>query len=356
MRRRIALAIALGAFSALLVVPAARPPAARAAAYSNTYLLRERLCLLQAYVERYANQHYSFYPTPAMVRRDGQLTAPLWPLNPWTGGSMRPGSGIGDYRYTAADNRLSYRLAARYPGGTLVMRGAVPYTRKMQNDHRTREGLGLVRQFIELWARGHDDLYPTVAEVDAAAAVGEQEGIGYWPHDPWTHQPMKQSKAWGNFTYAVSTTRDSFTITAHFSRGGALTLRGATATSPWHRLRLALEDATLARDLDIIDGYVRLYATGHDGLLPAPSELTPVGAVGQSHAGWPSDPYSGDPFTIGDGVGHFTYTAGEDGVYSLSAPLAGSDAPYVVGGDVTPAATSGRNVGAETRDWRLPGR
>ena len=174
--------------------------------------------------------------------------------------------------------------------------------------------------------------------------MGEQGGIGYWPHDPWTHQPMKQSKAWGNFTYVVSTTRDSFTITAHFSRGGALTFRGATATSPWHRLRLALEDATLERDLDIIDGYVRLYAAGHSGLLPAPSELTPTGAVGQSHAGWPSDPYSGDPLTIGEGVGHFAYTAGEDGLYSLSAPLAGSDAPYVVGG--------GRDAGRRERPER----
>ena len=46
------------------------------------------------------------------------------------------------------------------------MRGAVPHAQDGE-DLRTRQGLGLVRQFIELWARGHDDLYPAVAQVDA---------------------------------------------------------------------------------------------------------------------------------------------------------------------------------------------
>jgi len=357
MRQRIATLVIVALALTLLLEFAARPQPAGAATYSNTYLLRERLCLLQAYIERYANQHYSFYPTRAMVRRGGPLPAPLWPLNPWTGRTMAAGSGFGDYSYAPAKNLLSYRLSARYPGGTMVLRGAVPSTRKMQNDHRTREGLELVRQFIEMWARGHEDLYPSVAQVDAEGAVGLQAGIRYWPHDPWTHDPMRQSTAWGNFTYSVSAARDSYVITAHYSRGGTFTLRGATATNPWHVLRVAVQDETLRRDLEIVDGYVRHHAATHGGVPPTPDELAPVGVVGQAHPSWPPDPYSGDPFTIGAGVGHFTYAVEAGGGYSLSAPLAGEDVPYVITGDVTPDAAKTSSAGSPIAAlWSAPGR
>ena len=351
MGRRITTLVTVVVAFVLLFGPAARPQPAAAATYSNTYLLRERLCLLQAYVERYANQHYSFYPTRAMVRRGGPLPAPLWPLNPWTGGSMVAGSRYGDYSYTPAKNLLSYRLSARYPGGTMVLRGSVPATRKMQNDHRTREGLELVRQFIEMWARGHDDLYPSVAQVDAEGAVGLQAGIRYWPHDPWTHEPMKQSTAWGNFTYSVNTGRDSYVITAHYSRGGTFTLRGARATNPWHVLRVALQDATLRRDLEIVDTFVRLHAATHGGAPPAPDELSPAGVVGQENPVWPVDPYSGEPFTIGSGVGRFAYAVEEGGSYTLSAALAGEDVPYVIHGDVTPGLAQSRRVPPAAVRW-----
>jgi hypothetical protein len=331
MRHRRTIVVVLLAVCALLLGSAARPPAVRAAAYSNTYLLRERLCLLQAYIERYANQHYSYYPTLAMVRPDGPLPAPLWPLNPWTGRAMKAGGSVGDYTYTPAANMLSYRLEARAPGGTLVLTGAVPRTRKMQADHRTREGLELVQQYIEMWARAHDDTYPPVAAVHEAGSVGQQAGIVYWPHNPWGHNPMAQSTEWGDFTYRVSAARDSYAITAHYSRGSTFTLRGATATSPWHRLRLALKDQILKRELDIVDGLVRSYAVANAGALPAAEELSPAGAVGQTSPRWPSDPYSGEPFTLGSGRGHFSYDPAADGKsYVLSATLGGAGSSYTI--------------------------
>jgi hypothetical protein len=342
MRHKIGAAILIS-IVCVLSLASARPPEARATAYSNTYLLRERLCLLQGYIERYANQHYSSYPTRTMVRQGGPLPAPLWPLNPWTGGAMKPSSSTGDYTYSRATNLLSYRLTARYPGGTLALSGAVPRTRKIQADHRTREGLELVQQYIEMWARGHDDVYPPATKVDASRSVGQQPGITYWPHDPWRHEPMKQSTAWGDFTYRVSDAGDRYVITARYSRGSTFTLRGATATNPWHRLRLALQDEILKRDLDVIDGYIGVYATANDGTLPAPEELAPAGAVGQAHARWPNDPYSGEPFTQGAGVGCFTYTVSIDGGYRLSARLAGGDTAYLVEGDTAlQASTTGR--------------
>ncbi len=329
--RRLVLAVML---SALACVPGlaltAHAGTAEAAAYSNTYLLRERLCLLQGYIERYAQQNYNYYPPASMVRRGGGLTAPLWPLNPWTGEAMHQGTGTGDFSYTTGSSRLNYRLAGRYPGGTIVLSGSVTGTRKMQNDHRTREGLELIQQYIEMWARGHDDLYPSVSQVAANAAVGLQPGIPYWPHDPWFHEPMKQSTRWGEFTYVVNDAHDRYSITAHYSRGGTFTLRGTTATSPWHLFRLRLKDEILKRDLEIVDGYLRLWALENNGALPTPQQLAPGGAVGQENARWPVDPYSGEAFTIGAGAGHFAYAPAQDGSYTLTAPLAGSDAPYMI--------------------------
>lgn len=361
--RRIMLTVLLALSCVLILAPAVAPPSAQAESSSNTYLLRERLCLLQAYIERYANQHYSYYPTRSMVQRRGPLPAPLWPLNPWTGQAMVPGAALGDYTYTPAADLLSYRLSARSPGGSIVLTGSVPGTRKMQADHRTREGLELIQQYIEMWARDHDGLYPPVAEVSAERSVGRQDGIIYWPHDPWVHEPMKQSTARGDFTYEVSASRDSYSITAHYSRGGTFTLHGATATNPWHASRVTMTDEILKRDLDIIDGFVRLYASENAGALPGPEELTPSGSAGQVHTLWPIDFSSGEQFTPGDGVGHFVYTEGADGTYTLTAALAGTEQAYVVDGDVTPGVTTTVGVTASCAsaaliftDWNPPGR
>ena len=174
-RRTTLVAVFVAVFIGALA--AAHAPAAHAAT-SNAYLLRERLCLLQGYIERWANGHYSYYPPPRVVLRGGGLKAPLWPVNPWTGRAMVAGGGIGDYSYRPAKDRLSYRLSARHPGGTITLKGTVPNSRKLQIDHRTREGLELVQQYIEAWARSHNDLYPAVAEVDREGSVGRVSVLG----------------------------------------------------------------------------------------------------------------------------------------------------------------------------------
>jgi hypothetical protein len=160
----------------------------------------------------------------------------------------------------------------------------------------------------------------------------------------------------GDFRWQVSDARDGYTITARFSRGGTLTLQGATATNPWHRLRLALQDATIERDLAIIEGYLQLHAAEHGGTPPAPEELTPAGAVGRRHPAWPADPYAGEPFTIGPGLGHFTSTVAAGGDYVLSAPLAGSDTPCVIEGDVTPDDRAGGAASLASGALLPPGR
>ena len=344
MHRRIVLFVALALIcAALLGSTAVRTPAARAAGTSPTYLLRERLCLLQGYIERYANAHYSYYPTAGEVRQSGGLPAPLWPLNPWTGHAMRSGSGVGDYTYRPAASRLSYTLVGHYAGGSIALSGQVPTTRKMQNDHRTREGLELVRQCIETWGRYHKGLYPPVPYVDAAADVGLHAGIRYWPHNPWFHTPMAQHRRWGDFTYTVSADRTSYAITAHYSRGGTLTLRGATSTNPWLRLLADLDDEILRRSGRILAGYVDQWSALHGGELPAVADLAAGGAVGAARVYWPPDPISDEAMRQGAEPGCFTYAPGTAGAYTLTVHLHSGD--FEAGGIAPSLAAPARGSG-----------
>lgn len=241
---RICLAVAtVLVVAACLLFPAvARPPEAQAADSERVYLLRERLHLLMGYVERYANERYNYYPPARMVRRGGGLDAPLWPRNPWTGDPLAPGSGRGGYTYTVTTRMLACTLVGHYPGGTIVLRRAVPYTRKMQNDHRSREGAFLIQQYIRRWAQAHAGLYPPPPAVSADGAVGRQVGAGAWPHNPWVHLPMAQSGAWGDFTYRAAADQSQYSLTVHYSRGGTMTLRGAA-------LDMAGSTASNLRDL-----------------------------------------------------------------------------------------------------------
>lgn len=317
-RRRI-VALSLVVLCLALAGAAAAPPATSAA--PRTALLRERLLLLQGYLERYANAHYSAYPGQDALRKGGTVAAPVWPRNPWTGAAMRPGSKAGDFTYTPAPDRLSYRLAGHYPGGSIVLRRGVPYTRKMQNDHRTREQVDFIRQLVQQWAHAHDGRYPPVEEVAVDGSVGQQAGYRYWPHNVWTHRPIAVSSRWGDFGYTVDAARESFALVAHFSRGGHVTLGGDYRASPWRVALVALQDEIVARNGEIVEGYVREWGLLHSGVLPTDEELAPDGAVATTRGAWPVDPFSGEPMRPGDAPGCFAYGAGPGLQYEITVYL-----------------------------------
>ena len=103
-----------------------------------------------------------------------------------------------------------------------------PLQPQKQNDHRTREQVELVQQYIEKWSRSHGNKYPDPAQVDTKGSVGQQDGIFFWPHNPWTHHPIANLPTWGSFTYKVNSDHTGYTINAHFSRKGAFKLSGGT--------------------------------------------------------------------------------------------------------------------------------
>jgi hypothetical protein len=223
MRTKIVLAACLALACTVLVVT--MRPSVTSASDPRVEKLHERLLLLDGYLEHYANANYSFYPTVAQVARRN-IPGRVWPANPWTGRPMRLATATGDFTYAVGARRLSYTLTARYPGGTITIHSSVPYTRKMQNDHRSGEIGELLQYFADLWARRHGGRSPAPDQMAFDAGVGRQAGVSWWPHNPWTHEPMRQGSDWGDFTYKVDAGSGVFSIIVHYSRGNTRTFRG----------------------------------------------------------------------------------------------------------------------------------
>jgi hypothetical protein len=198
--------------------PGAEPgssPETPPAAVTEEQLMRERVLLLQGYIETYALEHYYEYPQAKGVRKGGALRAPLWPADPWTGEAMRRGTTPGSYTYTVAADRRSYRLVGHLPGGDVEVKGAMPHPALTAYRHREQEGLSLIRQYVIEWARRHGGLYPPAPEVSREGGVGALRDGAFWPSNPWNHGPMIQSDAVGDFSYEVAADRASCSLSLH---------------------------------------------------------------------------------------------------------------------------------------------
>jgi hypothetical protein len=183
---------------------------------SAEQLMRERILLLQGYIETYALEHYYSYPKAAGVREGGVLPAPLWPADPWTGEAMRPGASPGTYTYEVEPDRRRYRLVGHLPKGEIEVKGAMPSSGRTAYQHREQEGLTLIRQFVIQWALRNGGLYPPASEVSREGGVGALR-VGFWPSNPWNHGPMEQSDRVGDFSYEVAADRTSCRLVLHIA-------------------------------------------------------------------------------------------------------------------------------------------
>ena len=84
------------AMGALLLVPAL-PAAANAAPSFVDQQVQMNILLLQGYINTQAEKNGFVYPARNDVKKGGALVAPVWPGNPWTGGTMAPGTSKGTY-------------------------------------------------------------------------------------------------------------------------------------------------------------------------------------------------------------------------------------------------------------------
>ncbi len=319
----------LGLFAlALVVVPLVAAPRADALTAQDRQM-RQAILVLRGYVDRAAGASWCEYPAASAVRRGGGLEAPVWPADPWTGAPLTPGTARGHYVYRVSSDRRSYRLTGYLSSGTYVTSGAMSHTMKLAYDHRSREGMQLILQYVELWAEMHGGVYPPASEVARHAAVGEQPMMLFWPSDPWTHGPMAQGSGPGTFTYA-RLPGGGYTVHLGLALSKGPTLTSATM-EPLHQQRLAGEDETTVVGVRVLQGYVDEWALTHNGTLPTTAQLSPDGAVGLAHGFWPARPSDGAPMAPGDGVGDYAYSPNGDGSYTIVAALAAAGAgDYVV--------------------------
>jgi hypothetical protein len=308
---------------ALTALHAAAPP--QAAAVDPSYLMKERILLLQGYIDRQAARGYWHFPKTAWVRPGGQLRVTLWPLDPWTGGYMTPGTGPGHYVYRVAGDRRSYWLTGYFQGGAMTVTGAVPFTYMQACDHRSMEGVCLVQQYLERWASSHSGSYPPASTVTRHGGVGTQSFMRFWPSNPWNHGPMAQSSQEGDFTYSRSDDDQRYKMSVHLRHGTTWSVSGSSATNPCHKLRLQLSDALVKSSLHVLQGYIEAYRDDHGSAAPAPADVSKTGALGQANSYWPNNPYSDLPMADGTAAGSFTYVLHDDGTYSLTGHLSKGD-------------------------------
>ncbi len=337
---RLTLILCAALLAALCLATGAAAPA-RAA--SPDEQMADAIMALRGLIDREGAERYFMYPRRASVR-PGKLGGSWWPDDPWTGADLRPGSRRGHFRYFVTPSRRRYRLVGYLDGGrTIALSGGMPRTIMLAYDHRSEEGINLIRQYVEDYAGSHDGVYPLPADVRNDGAVGLEPQRRYWPSNPWDHLVMTQRGDAGSFEYEVAPDRTSYALRLHRALKGDYVLIGSTMTSPWQQLLASLEDEILRRSGRILKGYVDQWSLQNAGVLPAATDLAPAAAVGAAHPDWPQDPSSGAAMLPGSGPGAFSYAPGAAGAYTLTVHLHSGD--FAAGGTAPSPAAPARSSG-----------
>jgi hypothetical protein len=209
--------IFLVALVAVLLLATTLPAAASAAVSFVDKQVQMNILLLQGYINTQAQQNAFVYPARTDVKKGGALVAPVWPGNPWTGGTMAPGTSKGTYTYTVKADLSGYTLVGHLSKGSYKVTGGVPKWLKDERDASTKAGLALLQQYVEMWARDHQGVFPPAADVAGGGALGLQPGVPIWPQSPWTHAAMVQGQATGDFAYSLS--GSGYSLRAHLATG-----------------------------------------------------------------------------------------------------------------------------------------
>jgi hypothetical protein len=301
------------------VVSASAPAPARAATPNAE--MREAVMALRGLIDRRGTEHYFIYPARHSVRV-GRLEGTWWPRDPWTGGPLRPGTTRGHYDYRVTKDRRRYRLVGHLDGGArIVVSGGMPRAIMLAYDHRSEEGINLIRQYIEDYATLHEGLYPLPPEVARDGPVGSQPAQRYWPSNPWNHADMARRGDRGSFSYTVAADRRSYTLRLHRALKHDYVLTGSVSPSSWRQLLATLEDEILRRNGRILAGYVTQWSLQHAAALPTAIEFSPTGRVGAAYTDWPEDPTGGVPMQPGTSTGTYTYAPESAGAYTLIVHL-----------------------------------
>ena len=213
MRHRTTTRLLLLTLGVLLLV-AWLPAASSATSFVDKQVQASAL-LLQNYINTYGQKKEFIYPTKAMVKKGGGLTAPIWPANPWTGRIMVPGTGRGAYSYTPNTDRTRYTLTAHLSKGSYKLTGGIPGWFKSERDVAAKQGALLLQRYVEEYASLHGNVFPAATDVTPAVV-----GAGYvWPTSPWTGSDMVSGTAIGDFSYTQLTGGTSYSLKVKLTTG-----------------------------------------------------------------------------------------------------------------------------------------
>jgi len=198
-------------------------------------------------------------------------------------------------------------------------------------DLQVKQGVLLLRGYVESQAARHGFLYPTAAQVRRGGGLNAP----VWPTNPWTAKPMARGSGRGAYTYTPAADRRSYVLVAHFSKGSYRVSGGSPAwladerattasdlAAAQSQLAAAQSDLTSARDTEaelgarVVKGYIDAWGTLNNGTAPLPTDITAAG-VGAGQGFWPQNPWVGGDMAVGPDPGDLTYTRQTDGISYL---------------------------------------
>jgi len=225
-RRALLYIAALAALAAAAGLGAALPQPAAAAPSFVDKQVQMNVLLLRGYIDTQAQVDGFTYPAVADVKQGGNLDAPVWPGNPWTGKTMAPGTTRGTYTYRLKADGTGYTLTGHLSTGNYKLSGGVPAWLKTERDEAGKAGLALLQTYVEAWRAGHGGTPPAEADLAASGAVGLQPGVPVWPQNPWKHAPMAQSTGNGDFAYTLTDGGAGYTLKVHLAAAKDWVLSG----------------------------------------------------------------------------------------------------------------------------------
>ena len=352
------------ALACLLALGAAAPNAGALTRDSQT---RQNLRLLKVYIDAYAGEHSFAFPAAAIVKKGGGLGAPVWPVNPWTGRTMAPGTGRGAYSYAPAAGGAAYTLSGRLSSGAYTVTGEAPAWLADERSAATSEistladqladaqadlatarqqaadalaavaptrkqaaelGARLIRSYVEQWGMLNNASAPSADKVSKTGAVGA--AFPYWPDDPYTGAPMTAGGQQGGYLYSPGS-GGAYSMSATTGAATTVTLDGAVPQQLTNALTAARDDY-VKTSMYYLQGAIDRYAWDYNDVYPAPALVTQIGLSDYAFDYWPANPWlAATAMGPGTGKGTYTYVLGGSHGYTLAGRL-GDGTDFTVDG------------------------
>ena len=191
-------------------------------------------------------------------------------------------------------------------------------------DQAAELGARVIKGYIEQWGMLYNATTPTAAQVASTGAVGSW--FSYWPSNPFTGQPMADSGAPGDFTYAQNAGGTSYALTAHAATK-SMTLDGTVPQQLKNALDSARSEATNV-GIEAIQAAIDRYALDFNDTFPGTGSVSSA-TLAPYLDFWPKNPWTNAAMIDSATQGNYTYTQTMTG-YTLTAYVTGGAAGETV--------------------------